>query len=79
MFAPPEKQAAVYAQMQAAAAAVDATANPGLKDAFRVAMERFVPGQPGSPGSEFISFPGCLSGPSEFLLFLLVKRKVGEG
>ena len=72
MFAPPDKQASVYAKMQAAVDAVDESTNPGLKEAFRIATERFIPGKRGSPGSEFISFPGFLSGPSESLFFVVL-------
>ena len=70
MFAPPGKHAEIYDKMKDAVAKVDDKANPGLREQFEIAMERFVPGKAGSPGSEFISFPGFLSGPSEYTLLL---------
>ena len=65
MFAPPGKQAEVYNKMKDALAKIDDKAHPGLREQFEVAVERFEPGKGGSPGCEFISFPGFLSGPSE--------------
>lgn len=51
--------------MQDAIAKLDST-HPGLKEQYEVAIRRFQPDKPGSPGSEFISYPGFLSGPSEY-------------
>ncbi|EKM59944.1 uncharacterized protein PHACADRAFT_250766 [Phanerochaete carnosa HHB-10118-sp] len=64
MFAPQGKQADIYDKMKDAVAKIDDKAHPGLREQFEVAMERFVPGKAGSPGCEFISFPGFLSGPN---------------
>ncbi|GJE87488.1 GMC family oxidoreductase [Phanerochaete sordida] len=64
MFAPPGKQAEVYQKMEDALGKIDDTAHPGLRKSFEIAMQRFEPGKPGSPGCEFISFPGFLSGPN---------------
>lgn len=69
MFASEGKCAEIYNKMKAAAAKIDSKAYPGLKEQFEIAMERFQPGKPGSPGSEFISFPGFLSGPSKSRCF----------
>lgn len=64
MFAPEGQHARIFQKMQDAVAALDGK-NPGLKEQYELALERFRLGKPGSPGSEFISFPGFLSGPSE--------------
>ena len=42
------------------------TALPGLLEQYELLLERFAPGE-GSPGCEFVSFPGLLSQPSECL------------
>ena len=68
MFAPPGKQTEVYNKMKDSLTKIDDKAHPGLREQFEIAMERFTPGKPGSPGCEFISFPGFLSGPSEWSL-----------
>ncbi|EKM59627.1 uncharacterized protein PHACADRAFT_250247 [Phanerochaete carnosa HHB-10118-sp] len=64
MFAPQDKQADIYDKMKDAVAKIDDKAHPGLREQFEVAMERFEPGKAGSPGCEFISFPGFMSGPN---------------
>lgn len=68
MYAPEGKRAQIYQKMQDAIAKLGST-NPGLKEQYEAALERFQPDKPGSPGSEFISFPGFLSGPSQWSLF----------
>ena len=60
-----DKQAQIYKKMQDAIAKLGST-NPGLKAQYEIAMERYQPGKSGSPGCEYISFPGFLSGPSEW-------------
>ena len=72
MFAPPGKQAEIYNKMKDSLAKIDDKAHPGLREQFEIAMERFTPGKPGSPGCEFISFPGFLSGPSKCLALAAV-------
>ena len=62
----PESHSALYAAMQDAVAAVDAAAHPGLKRQFEIGLERFDK-ENGSPGCEFIYFPGLLSGPRELI------------
>ena len=42
------------------------TTRPGLQEQYKINLQRFEPGG-GSPGCEFISFPGYLSGPSASL------------
>ncbi|PSR77274.1 hypothetical protein PHLCEN_2v7967 [Hermanssonia centrifuga] len=42
------------------------TSPPGLMEQYKIMLERFEPGK-GSPGCEFISFPGLLSHPSKSL------------
>lgn len=64
MFMPPGKQAAIYDKMKDALAKIDEKVHPGLREQFQIQMERFEPGTGGSPGCEFISFPGFLSGPN---------------
>lgn len=56
---PPDRQAALRGEIQAAIDAADEKANPGLKTQLSIALERFDT----SPGLEFISFLGFLSGP----------------
>ncbi|KIP10401.1 hypothetical protein PHLGIDRAFT_240805 [Phlebiopsis gigantea 11061_1 CR5-6] len=63
MFAPEGRHAQIFQKMQDAVAALDGT-HPGLKEQYELSLERFRLDKPGSPGSEFISFPGFLSGPN---------------
>ena len=64
MFAPEGKRSEIFAKMQDAIAKLDST-HPGLKEQYEVALERARPGKPGSPGNEFISYPGFFGGPSK--------------
>lgn len=64
MFAPEGKRSEIFKKMENAIAKLDSK-HPGLKEQYELSLERFRPGQPGSPGSEFISHPGFLSGPSK--------------
>ena len=66
-FAGKEVTEKVHKMIQDRIASLDPeTAPPGLLDQYNLMLERYTPGS-GSPGCEFISFPGFLSGPSAYL------------
>lgn len=60
-----ERHTAIYNKAKEVLEKVDAKANPGLAKQYELMLERMKVGKDGSPGCEFISFPGLLSGPSE--------------
>lgn len=60
-----ERHAGIFNKAKEALAKIDANANPGLVKQYELTLERMELGKGGSPGCEFISFPGLLSGPSE--------------
>ena len=65
MFASEAKRAEIYNKMKNAINELDPR-HSGLKEQYKIALERFQPDKPGSPGSEFISFPALFSGPSKY-------------
>lgn len=58
-----DKQAQIYQKMSDAVTKLG-PADAGLAAQYEIAKERCQPGNPGSPGCEYISFPGFLSGPN---------------
>lgn len=64
-----ERHKEIYNKAKEALAKVDAKANPGLAAQYELTLKRMELGGNGSPGCEFISIPGLLSGPSESRIF----------
>ena len=76
-FTPQDRHAAIYAKMREAYDTIDEREHPGIKEVFKLRMERFDPTNPDYPACEFVHAGGFFSAPSQSpLQFVLWQQEL---